>query len=60
MTTETASHLISDYVVLDEFRFRRLGNFFMKRNAYDEIPFVVRYCTLSEIRDYWRKDGDAQ
>jgi len=44
-------------------RFRRLGKHFMEVSDYDEIPLCrYRYCTLSEVRDYWRseEDGDAQ
>jgi hypothetical protein len=51
--TEAASHIISECVALAEFRFRRVGKHFC-----DEI-LLVRYCSLTEARDYWRNKSDG-
>jgi hypothetical protein len=46
---------------LAEFRFRRLGEHFLWIKATTMRFRYVIYCTLSEVRDYWRNkaDGDA-
>jgi hypothetical protein len=38
METETASHILCEYVALDELRFSCLGKHFMNPSNCDEIP----------------------
>jgi hypothetical protein len=47
---------------LAEFKFRRLGKHFLWNQATMMRFRHVRYCTLSEVWDYWRNkaDGNAE
>jgi hypothetical protein len=60
--TETAPHILCEYVALDDFRFRRLGKHFLWNQATKKRLRYVRYSTISEVLDYWRNkvDGDVQ
>jgi hypothetical protein len=58
----TVASILCECVALAELRFRRLVKTLL-RNQVTMMRFChVRYCTLSEVRDYWRNklDCDAQ
>jgi hypothetical protein len=43
--------------VLAEFKFRRLANVLSNQATVMTFRYV-RYCTMSEVRDYWRNKAD--
>jgi hypothetical protein len=62
MATEMASHTLCECVALVGFRRHGLDKHFLWNQAILMRFHYVRYCTLSEVWDYWQNkaDGDAQ